>query len=62
MAQAKQVHERWGRRAQVADALDGVVDDISELALLRQPVPASPAEPQDVFWKEWTAQGARLEQ
>ncbi|KAK9864565.1 hypothetical protein WJX84_000508 [Apatococcus fuscideae] len=62
VAQARQVHERWGKRAQVADALDGVIDDISELTLLRQPVPTSPAELQDAFWDEWTAQGTRLEE
>lgn len=62
VAQARQVLERWGRRAQVADALDAVIDDITELANLSQPVPTSPAEPQDSFWDEWTAQEARLEQ
>ena len=62
VAQARQVLQRWGRRAQVADALDAVIDDITELTNLSQPVPTSPAEPQDLFWDQWTAQEARLEQ
>ena len=62
VGQARQVRERWGKRAQAADALDAVIDDISELATLSQPVPTSPAEPQDAFWEEWSAQGTGLEQ
>ena len=44
VAQARQIQERWGKRAQVADALDAVIDDISELATLTQPVPLSPLQ------------------